>query len=86
VSVAMVLLTPEELDAIVRKAVRAELAKQLPVDVDVVLTRAEVAKMLRVDPKVVTQWVRRRGLPGHKVVGEWRFHKAAILRWREDQH
>ena len=80
------MLTPEELDAIVRKAVRSELAKRVDLTNETLMTRAEVAKLLRVNPKVITTWVRKRGLPARKVVGEWRFFKSEILVWQEAQH
>jgi excisionase family DNA binding protein len=47
---------------------------------DALLTTTDVARLLRVHPKHVYRLL-RRGLPGHRVGGEWRFVAAEVLRW-----
>ena len=44
------------------------------------LTTADVARLLRVHPKHVYRLL-RRGLPGHRVGGEWRFLAPEVLQW-----
>jgi putative molybdopterin biosynthesis protein len=44
------------------------------------LTTAEVAALLRVHPKHVYRLL-RKGLPGRRVGGEWRFSRADVLAW-----
>jgi len=48
---------------------------------DVLLTTADVARLLRVHPKHVYRLL-RRGLPGRRVGGEWRFAPPEVLAWR----
>jgi putative molybdopterin biosynthesis protein len=45
-----------------------------------VLTTTDAARLLRVHPKHVYRLL-RRGLPGHRVGGEWRFFADELLRW-----
>lgn len=44
------------------------------------LTSTEVAALLQIHPKQVYRLL-RRGLPGQKVGGEWRFEREAVLGW-----
>jgi excisionase family DNA binding protein len=44
------------------------------------LTTGDVARLLRVHPKHVYRLL-RRGLPGHRVGGEWRFSSDEVRRW-----
>jgi excisionase family DNA binding protein len=44
------------------------------------LTTRQVADLLQVHPKHVYRLL-RRGLPGRKVGGEWRFHRESVLAW-----
>jgi excisionase family DNA binding protein len=44
------------------------------------LTTGDVARLLRVHPKHVYRLL-RRGLPGHRIGGEWRFSAAEVRRW-----
>ncbi len=50
-----------------------------------VLTVKEVAALLRVDEKTVYRLVKKRELPGFKVAGAWRFKRADIESWIEQQ-
>jgi excisionase family DNA binding protein len=47
---------------------------------DALLTTGDVAGLLRVHPKHVYRLL-RRGLPGHRIGGEWRFLADEVLRW-----
>ena len=47
------------------------------------LTTADVAALLRVHPKHVYRLL-KRGLPAHRVGGEWRFVRAEVLKWAGD--
>ncbi|MBL8943559.1 MAG: helix-turn-helix transcriptional regulator [Myxococcales bacterium] len=44
------------------------------------LTTVEVARLLNVHPKHVYRLL-RRGLPAHRVGGDWRFERDAVLQW-----
>ena len=44
------------------------------------LTTRQVADLLQVHPKHIYRLL-RRGLPGRKVGGEWRFHRETVLAW-----
>ncbi|MDP2309103.1 MAG: helix-turn-helix transcriptional regulator [Pseudomonadota bacterium] len=46
------------------------------------LTTEDVAGLLQVHPKHVYRLL-RRGLPGHRMGGEWRFARDEVLRWVE---
>jgi len=50
-----------------------------------VLTVKEVAALLRVDEKTVYRLAKKRALPGFKVAGAWRFKRADIESWIEQQ-
>lgn len=45
----------------------------------------ELATYLRRDVRDVSKWASRGYLPGQKVSGEWRFHRAEINQWIETQ-
>ncbi len=47
---------------------------------DALLTTGDVARLLRVHPKHIYRLL-RRGLPGHRVGGEWRFLADEVLQW-----
>lgn len=49
---------------------------------DDLLKSADVAELLRVHPKQVYRLL-KRGLPGRRVGGEWRFVRAEVLRWAD---
>ena len=46
-----------------------------------VMTLQETADYLRFSPKKVEEWVANHGLPGRKLGKDWRFLRAAIVRW-----
>ena len=41
----------------------------------------EVAQHLRVSPALVYKLISRKGLPGHKVGRQWRFHQPEVDAW-----
>jgi excisionase family DNA binding protein len=45
------------------------------------LTVQDVSEYLNVDPKTVYRMVKRGELPGFKVGGSWRLHKADLDTW-----
>lgn len=47
---------------------------------EALLTTGEVAALLRVHPKHVYRLI-RKGLPGRRVGGEWRFSRSDVLAW-----
>jgi excisionase family DNA binding protein len=49
------------------------------------MTVRQVADYLNVAPKVVYRLVQQGDLPGFKVAGTWRFKRADIDGWIEDQ-
>jgi excisionase family DNA binding protein len=54
-----------------------------PNRVEEVLTAEEAADLLRTDAATVTSMAEEGTLPGRKVGDDWRFARAAILRWLE---
>lgn len=70
-----------------RSLVREEVAKALKVTggADEAIGCFAVAKLLGIHPKTAARWARTRGLPGRKVGGEWRFVRAAVMRWLQEK-
>ena len=52
---------------------------------DEVLTLKEVATLLKTAERTTYLMVQRGDLPGFKVGGQWRFKRAAIDTWMEEQ-
>ncbi|MGH7906072.1 MAG: helix-turn-helix domain-containing protein [Candidatus Binataceae bacterium] len=50
-----------------------------------VLTVRDLADYLRVHQSTIYKLLKKGGLPGFKVGGDWRFHIDAIEQWREKQ-
>lgn len=81
-----VTLTVEELRALIRDELRRALAQgEAKSEGDAIMTREEVAELLRVHPRVVTHYVQRRGLPGAKIIRQWRFRRSEVLAWQEQK-
>jgi len=59
--------------------------EEVRVDGSPAMTVREVALYLNVDEKTVYRLSKRGGLPGFKVAGTWRFKKADIDAWIEEQ-
>lgn len=79
-------LEVDALRAMVREAVRAEVAG-LRGDEREVMTREQVAEYLQVCVETVTTRVERDGLPGVKLPGsrEWRFLRSDVQAWVRGQ-
>jgi excisionase family DNA binding protein len=77
-----ILLRPDALEAIVRRAVREE---QRIESLPEVLTREQAGELLHLHPQVVVRYVKERGLPGVKLGSEWRFRRSALLAWLDMQ-
>lgn len=52
---------------------------------DEILTLTEVAQLLKVAEKTVYTMAQKRELPAFKVRGQWRFKRADLDQWIEDQ-
>jgi excisionase family DNA binding protein len=80
---AIVVLTPEQLRAIVSDAVTDALAKAgagvTPADV---LSCEQAAELIGVNPRTVPRLVRDKGLPTLRRIGKlWRFSRRDVLAW-----
>jgi putative molybdopterin biosynthesis protein len=62
------------------KRARPPLPSHALSDPAAILTTVDVARLLRVHPKHIYRLL-RRGLPGHRVGGEWRFFSDEVQRW-----
>ena len=49
------------------------------------LTLRDVAQYLEVEAKVVEEWAHQRKIPAEFQNGEWRFNKAAVEKWLQDE-
>lgn len=78
-------LSREELTAIVREAIRVELAAAHHHEEREVLTREQTAGLLQTSPATVTRYVNKDGLPALKVGSEWRFKRSEVLTWLESR-
>ena len=52
---------------------------------DEILTLPEVAQLLKVAEKTVYSMAQKGQLPAFKVGGQWRFKRAELDKWIEDQ-
>lgn len=52
---------------------------------DEILTLPEVAQLLKVAEKTVYSMAQKGQLPAFKVGGQWRFKRADLDKWIEDQ-
>lgn len=50
-----------------------------------VLKTDEVAELLEITPLTVREWAKKGKIPAKKIGKEWRFSKAAILKWLEGE-
>jgi excisionase family DNA binding protein len=79
----MLVISREELEAIVEAAVARGLrAGSAPSDPEI-LTRDEAAKLMGMHPDVLVRYVRREQLPAFKVGPEWRFRRSELVAWLE---
>ena len=79
---AVVVVSPVELQTLVRDAVRAELGERTDGDI---LTRDEAAEMVKVHPKILLKYVRTLGLPAQRLGRDWRFSRRDVLTWMRDR-
>jgi PTS system nitrogen regulatory IIA component len=49
------------------------------------LTVRDVIKFLKVSESTIIRWIKQRGLPAHRVAGQYRFNRAEILEWATAQ-
>jgi PTS system nitrogen regulatory IIA component len=49
------------------------------------LTIRDVMKFLDIPEATVHRWIKHRGLPAHRIGGQYRFHRAEILEWATAQ-
>lgn len=84
---AVIVVTPEELQRIVRQAVREEVASMNGgAGRSEFMTRAQVAELLDVHEASVVSYVKKNGLKGSKIAGgEWRFRRVDVMAWVEKQ-
>lgn len=50
-----------------------------------VLKSDEVAELLEISPLTVREWAKKGKIPARKIGKEWRFSKAAIMKWLEGE-
>ena len=53
-------------------------------DLPLVLNATEVADLLRVSYRVIITMAKEGEIPAFQVAGQWRFSRAAILKWIDD--
>ena len=83
-SAVLTALTSEELTALVRQAVRDELASSGSAKSEY-LTAESVAELLGVHVKTVQKWVERDGLPALRAGRHYRFIRANVVEWLESR-
>ncbi len=49
-----------------------------------VMTVKELSEYLRVHPSTIYRLLKRREIPAFRIDGDWRFHLAAIEKWRAE--
>lgn len=72
----VVQLTTEQLEELVRKAVRAELGERQ--EAPQYLKRAELAQVLGCSEKTILRLIKSEGLPAQRLGAEWRFELAKV--------
>ena len=82
-TMGVVVVTPDELRALVHEAVRAEVGDRT--NESDYLTRDEAATLLKVTPKTLMKYVRDENLPVLRKLGpDWRFSRAQLSAWMGD--
>lgn len=82
VSPRLVLVDLDDLTALVREAVRAELSA-VPADQSEYLDARKLAELLGVARTTVPQLVKREGLPTIRLGRAYRFRRAEVVAWLE---
>jgi len=80
----IVQLTVEELRALMKSAVAEANTETRPEPLEY-LTLEKAAKLTGFDERTVLNHVKLRGLPAMKIVHEWRFDRAELVRWMAEQ-
>ena len=79
-AVGVVVVTPDQLRALVHEAVRAEVGDRT--NESDYLTRDEAATLLKVTPKTLMKYVRDENLPVLRKLGpDWRFSRTQLSVW-----
>ncbi len=81
----VVTLRVDELEQLVRKAVREEVAEKLGANELEQLTRAQIAEAFQVSGKHVLTMIRTQGLPVVRFGSDLRFPKAAVIAWLKER-
>lgn len=82
--VRIVTIPVDELQQLVRDAVRAELAEQRPAE-DEWMDAEAVAKMLSVERTTVPTLCRRDGLPHYRPGRTYTFRRSEVLAWLQER-
>lgn len=72
------MLTPEQIEDVIGRAIAAGVALLTPPEV---LTREEAADLLRISMPSLMGHVERDALPAHRVGVQWRFRRTEVLQW-----
>jgi excisionase family DNA binding protein len=82
----VIVTTREQLEDIVRSAVRAELAARVAEEPEEWLDAAGVAAIVGCHPRTVQKLARNEGLPSHRVTAKLlRYRRSEVLRWLEER-
>lgn len=52
---------------------------------EILMTVEELAKYLKVKKRTIYDWLKKKKIPGTKVVGQWRFKKSKIKAWLKEK-
>ncbi len=72
-------LTVEQLKALIREAVRQELAGASEQQQSDVLLREEAAAILKIHPKTLTKYAEQKKIRASKIGRDWRFRRADVM-------
>jgi excisionase family DNA binding protein len=75
----------DELESLVRRAVREEVARQSARDEIAQFTREQIAEAFGVSTKYILTMVQRDGLPAVRLGSEWRFPKVEVITWLKER-
>lgn len=81
----LVVMTAEQLRALVCDAVRDAMGNGAQNTNAQYLTLDQTAELLQVDARTVRTWVKSNGLPALRVGREYRFRRDTVLEWLESR-
>lgn len=82
----IVQLTTDDLRSLVATAVREALGSSSPGGAELeYLTLDQVADLLQACPRTVKNWTKQKALPFLRVGAEWRFRRADVIAWLDQQ-